>query len=71
MSPCSWKSVNNTTSLGYGKGKTSLAIALHLATSFGGRRPFSTNCYSLASITSDSEGTHSPILPRRWKAGRR
>jgi hypothetical protein len=58
--PCSWKSTNDIASPGYGNRRTSLIVALHLATSFGGRRPFSTNRYNLASIT--SEGTHSPIL---------
>ena len=67
--PRLWKSVNETTSSGYGPHTASPVGALHLATSFGRRKPFTTRHCSFTSIT--DEGIHSPILRRRWRRRRR
>jgi hypothetical protein len=63
LNPRLGKSINDTASLGYRRGITSLVGAL--AISFGGRRPFTMRHCSFASVT--DEGTHSPILPHRRK----
>lgn len=58
--PCLRKLVNDIASLGYGRGKISSTTALHPATSFGKRRPFTMSRCNFASVT--IEGTLSPIL---------